>query len=282
MLSNQSEGKDFLTWWKEDFGPALMATRKALEPHIQQWRQIALAVNKALNEFVEEHRESIELWAQFAKIYPQLEPYINNISSGLNDPDFEIANDVIELAHIFAAIDLQKDPSAASLLDVISSEAFQNSLIDFYSSMSLDADRLPLIKEALYLHNSEKYAGSICLLYGQIEGVLTESFEKANYIIINQKKINPVKMDGSVNNKSNLTGLVPKLEHAITRQDQLQSYYSKIKTYELVAGDAEETIPKTRNKILHGSDLGFNTEKRSAQLILWLYSTILQVRVLGI
>lgn len=281
-MSNQSEGKDFLTWWKEDFGPALMATRKALEPHIQQWRQIALAVNKALNEFVEEHRENIELWAQFAKIYPQLEPYINNISSGLNDPDFEIANDVIELAHIFSAIDLQKDPSAASLLDVISSEAFQNSLIDFYSSMSLDADRLPLIKEALDLHNSEKYAGSICLLYGQIEGVLTESFEKANYIIINQKKINSVKMDGSVNNKSNLTGLVPKLEHAITRQDQLQSYYSKIKTYELVAGDAEETIPKTRNKILHGSDLGFNTEKRSAQLILWLYSTILQVRVLGI
>lgn len=281
-MSNQSEGKDFLTWWKEEFEPALMATRKALEPHIQQWRQIALAVNKALNEFVEEHRESIELWTQFAKIYPKLEPYINTISSGLNDPDFEIANDVIELAHIFAAIDLQKDPSAASLLDVISSEEFQNSLIDFYSSMSLDVDRLPLIKEALDLHNSEKYAGSICLLYGQIEGVLTESFEKANYIIINQKKINPVKVDGSVNNKSNLTGLVPKLEHAITRQDQLQSYYSKIKTYELVAGDAEETIPKTRNKILHGSDLGFNTEKRSAQLILWLYSTILQVRVLGI
>ncbi|UDM64318.1 hypothetical protein KIJ96_20305 (plasmid) [Pseudoalteromonas piscicida] len=282
MLSNQPEDKDFLTWWKEDFGPALMETRKVIEPHIQQWRQIVLAVNNALNEFLKEHRESIELWSLFAKIYPQLEPYIDSISSGLNDPDFEIANDVIELAHIFAAIDLQKDPSAASILDVISTEAFQNSLVDFYRSMSLDADRLPLIKEALDLHNSEKYAGSICLLYGQIEGVLTESFEKANYIIINQNKINPVKNDGSVNNESNLTGLVPKLKHAITRQDKLQSYYSKIKTYELVAGDPEETIPKTRNKILHGSDLEFNTEKRSAQLILWLYSTILQVRVLGI
>ncbi|MCF5717501.1 hypothetical protein K3H30_07210 [Aeromonas veronii] len=282
MLSNQPVEKDFLTWWREDFGPALEATRKALEPHIQQWHQIALAVNKALNIFIEEHREIIELWAKFAKIYPQLEPYVGNISSGLNDPDFEIANDVIKLAHIFAAIDLQKDPSAISLLDVISSEVFQNSLISLYRSMTLDENRLPLINEALHLHNSRMYAGSICLLYGQIEGVLTESFEKANYIIINQKIINPVKMDGSVNTKSNLTGLVPKLEHAITRQDQLQSYYSKIKTYELVAGDAEETIPKTRNKILHGSALGFNTERRSAQLILWLYSTILQVRVLGI
>jgi len=46
MLSNQSEGKDFVTWWKEDFSPALVATRKALEPHVKQWRQIALAVKK--------------------------------------------------------------------------------------------------------------------------------------------------------------------------------------------------------------------------------------------
>ncbi|MCF5725801.1 hypothetical protein K3H43_00145 [Aeromonas veronii] len=61
MLSNQPVEKDFLTWWREDFGPALEATRKALEPHIQQWHQIALAVNKALNIFIEEHREIIEL-----------------------------------------------------------------------------------------------------------------------------------------------------------------------------------------------------------------------------
>lgn len=281
-MSNQSASEDFMTWWREDFGPALIATRKAIEPRIQQWRQTSLDFNKVLNDFINEHRESIEVWAQFAKNYPQLKPYIDKVSSGLNDPDFQIANDVVELAHIFSAIDLQKDPSSVSLLDVISGETFQNSLINLYSGMTLDANRLPLIKEALDLHNSGKYAGSICLLYGLIEGVLTESFEKANYIIISQQKINPVKVDGSVNNKSNLTGLVPKLEHAITRQDQLQLYYSRIKTYELVAGHAEETIPKTRNKILHGSDLGFNTEKRSAQLILWLYSTVLQVRVLGI
>lgn len=281
-MSNQQENKDFLTWWKEDFGPALVATREVLEPQIKQWQQIAVAVNKALYEFIEEHRESIELWAQFAKVYPQLESHIDNITSGLDDPDFEIANDVVKLAHIFEAIDLQKDPSAISLLDVITGKSFQSSLVDFYSNLTLNANRLPLIEEALELHNGGHYAGSVCLLYGLIEGVLTESFEKANYIIINQKRINPVKADGYVNNRLNLTGLVPKLEHAITRQDQLQSYYSKIKTYELVAGDAEQTIPKTRNKILHGSELGFNTEKLSAQLILWLYSTILQVRVLGI
>jgi hypothetical protein len=139
-----------------------------------------------------------------------------------------------------------------------------------------------LIDEALKLHNSQYFAGSICLLYGLVEGVLTESFEKANYILIHQRKIAPVEADGSVNKNGNLTGLVPKLKHAITRQDQLETYYRKIITYELVAGDAEQTIPRTRNEILHGGSVDFNTEKRSAQLILWLYSTILHVRVLGV
>ena len=281
-MSNQTKNKDFVTWWMEDFAPALVATRKASEPHIRQWQQYAVAMNKALSEFIEEHRESLELWANFAKIYPELEPYLNNITSGLSDPDFEIANDVVELAHIFEAIDLQKDPNAVTLLDVISNQALQKSLIDFYAGLTLDQNRLLLIKEALELHNKKYYAGSICLLYGLIEGVLTESFEKANYVLINQRKVNPVKADGSINQKSNLTGLVPKLDHAIKRQDELQSYYAKIKTYELVAGDAEQTIPRTRNEILHGGSVSFNTEKHSAQLILWLYSTILHVRVLGI
>lgn len=142
--------------------------------------------------------------------------------------------------------------------------------------------RLPLIKEALELHNRQFYAGSICLLYGLIEGVLTESFEKANYIVLNSNKVNPINPDGATNQKANLTGLVLKLDHAITHQDQLQSYYKKIKSYELVSGDSEKTIPKTRNEILHGGSLSFNTEKRSAQLIVWLYSSILHIRVLGI
>lgn len=277
-MSNQAENKDFLTWWKEDFSPAVIATRKALEPHIQQWQKYGVAISK----FMDDHRESLDLWANFAKVYPQLEPYVNNITSGLSDPDFEIANDVIELAHIFEAIDIQKDPHAATLLDVISNQAFQKSIVDFYAGLTLDQNRISLINEALELHNKKYYAGSICLLYGLIEGVLTESFEKANYVLISQRKVNPVEADGSINQKYNLTGLVPKLDHAITRQDNLQSYYVKIKTYELVAGDAEETIPRTRNEILHGRSLSFNTEKRSAQLIVWLYSTILHVRALGI
>lgn len=281
-MANQDRQKDFFTWWKEDFAPTLIEARKALEPHIRQWKEISIALNSAITSFIYTHREVIELWVNFSKIYPQLEPHINNIIQGLNDPELEIGNDVVRFAHVLESIDLQKDPSAASLLDVISHESFQKSLVDLYGSQSLDQDRLKLINEALELHNKSYYAGSICLLYGLIEGILTECFEKSNYIIINNKSINPIGTDGVVNNRKNLTGLSPKLDHAITHQDQLQAYYTKIKTYELVAGSPDQTIPKTRNEILHGGSTTFNTEKRSAQLILWLYSSMLHVQSLGI
>ena len=68
----------------------------------------------------------------------------------------------------------------------------------------------------------------------------------------------------------------------MTRKDELGKFYEEIKSHKLVKDDEDQTISKTRNDILHGSNMNFNTEKRSAQLILWLYSMILQVRVLGI
>lgn len=255
--------------------------KKEIIATIIKWQEKLSEIEKLLTRFIETHRETIELWIEFSKIYPQLEPYVENIMQGLSDPEFEIANDVVELAHILEAIDLQQAPEAITLIDIISTKRFYTSLIDSYKNTTLDEQRTPLIIEALELHEKEYYAGSICLLYGLIEGVLTESFEKARYIQINGDKVNPIRADKSVDNKSNLTGLAKKLDHASQQGDQLQEYYEKIKTYELVNGDQTQTIPKTRNKILHGGSVNFNSKKRSAQLILWLYSTILHIQPLA-
>ena len=275
-----STQKDFLAWWQQDLAPTILAARKALEPYIKKFNEFSIALDKAFKQFIIEHEETINSWVEFAKIYPTLEPYVNNILKGLHDPDFEIANDVLGMSDIFDAIDLEQDPEAVTLMSLISGENFQKSLSDIFSNLPLNQERLSLIQEALLLHNNTHYGGSICLLYGLIEGILTESFEKANYIVISSKKINPVSPDGYVNKKKNLTGLVPKLDHAIQHQDELSLYYKKIKGYELVAGDADQTIPKTRNTILHGGSVDFNTEKRSAQLILWLYSALLNIQEL--
>ncbi len=183
-MTDSLEQKDFITWWKDDFAPVVAAARKTLEPYIQKLQEISIALNTTLTRFIEEHKDVIELWINFAKIYPKLEPYINNIAVGLNDPEFEVANDVIEIAHIFDAIDLEKEPESISLMNVIAGKNFQQSLLSLYKNALLNQQRLALINEALELHNNKYYGGSICMLYGLLEGVLTESFEKASYIII--------------------------------------------------------------------------------------------------
>ncbi|MFM4836037.1 hypothetical protein ACEUCO_05330 [Aeromonas veronii] len=281
-MVDKQDNKDFFTWLREDLAPELAAAQKSWEPYIYRFQQYATAINKALICFIEEHRDTLALWVELSKVYPKLEPHINNIISGLDDPELEIANDVIRVVHVIESIDLNKDPSTASLLDVISTDSFQNSLIDAYLNLKLDQDRLGLIKEALELHNKKYYAGSVCLLYGLLEGTITESFERAGYIIRTKGNIRAVKESGLGGSDKPLNGLVPKINHAITCKDELESYYHKMKTYELVSGDQNKTLPRERNAVLHGNSVTFNTERHSAQLILWLYSTILHVRILVI
>jgi len=276
-MSEVGEQKDLLIYLQENITPTIIAIGKTLEPFIQFIEEH----KEPFIRFIEEHKETIELWVQFAAIYPKLELYIDNISKGLNDPDFEIANDVVKFAHILDAIDLEKSPEAITIMSVISSELFQKSVNDFYLNSCLDKRRLPLIQEAMLLHKLGYYGGSICLLYGLIEGVLTESFIKNKYIFCNNDLINPISHNGTVNSKKNLTGIVAKLDHAISYEDPLKTYYQKIKSYKLVSGESGGTISKTRNSILHGGSVDFNKERRSAQLLMWLYSVLLHVDALG-
>ena len=278
-MTNQSENEETINWFRTEFPLFLADTRKTVKPHIEQWRKTITETRQTLNKFVKEYQAYIDIWVKLAEVYPQLEPHVDNIIVGIDNTEFQVGTDIIELAHIFEAIDLQSDPDTTSILSVISSKNFQKSLIHSYNDSTLNIDRLSLIEEALELHNNEYYAGSICLLYGQFEGVITESFIKVEYIFEDDGKVKAIGTNGK---KCTLNGLVAKIDHGIARNDKLNIFYKKVKNHELVKDDKEQTISKTRNGILHGSNVNFNTEERSAQLILWLYSIILQVRVLGV
>lgn len=223
-MINQSENEETFNWLRKDFPLFLADTRENLKPYIEQWRKTVTETRQALNKFAKEYQADIDIWVNFAKVYPQLEPHVDNIITGIDNTEFQVGTDIIELAHIFEAIDLQSDPDATSILSVISFKNFQKSLIHSYHETTLNIDRLPLIQEALELHNNEYYAGSICLLYGQFEGVLTNSMEKAGYIIKKGNKIEAV-ASNEKGKKDKLSGLVPKLAHAIKMEDELQKFY---------------------------------------------------------
>jgi len=226
---------------------------------------------RSLSGWLTSHREEIEAFYLFLQHFDKIQPHIDNMLIGLNDPDFDIGNDVISISDIIESVDLDKDPEAASLMDVIANITFQEGLIKIYESTSLRKERVGLMRDAFKMHNEKIYSGSICLLYGLIEGVLTDAFVKIGFLMEKDGEIK------GINNKSKefrITGLAGKIIEAKKHPNSKIEYLEKLSAYELIAGDEKSTITKTRNSILHGNVLDFNNEKRSAQLILWLSSTL--------
>lgn len=191
-----------------------------------------------------------------------------------------LARDVVDLAFVFDCIDLEKDPESISLLSLIAAPKFQSSLLNFYGCLNLDKDRIPLITEAFSLHNSRYFAGSVCLLYSILEGVVTESLCSKNVI---SRRANGgyegVLSESKKGKSAPLPGLAKKIDCVPAESSgEVGKFYEKFKACQLVSGDLESTILKRRNAVLHGSSVDFNVEKHSAQLILWLYSFVLHER----
>lgn len=228
---------------------------------------------------VERNPDFVKRMCEFFSIYPDLEPHLQRISDDLtNDPEFKTVSDYLTLPQIIGAIDIENDVSKTSLLTVIGDEKFHCEIIEFYKTLPLDQRRVVLIEEALLLHRLKYYAGSICLLYGLIEGTITETFEKTNVL---------VKRNGRLYKKSKkrsdeeVTGLKQKISLGAEAFQQLSEYFRTMSAYKLcVKKGSKDTISNTRNSILHGNSLDFNKEKRSAQLILWFYSVELNMKVI--
>lgn len=229
---------------------------------------------KSLSDWMSSHREEIEALHLLFKHFDKIQPHVDNMLIGLSDPDFDIGNDVISISDIIESVDLDKDPEAASLMDVINNIAFQEGLIKIYESTSLRKERVSLMRDAFKMHNEKIYSGSICLLYGLIEGVLTDAFVESGFLTEKDGKLIGISKQQK---EFKVNGLVDKINQAKRHPDSKIDYLNKLSAYELINGDEESTIAKTRNRILHGNVLDFSNEKRSAQLILWLSSTLTYV-----
>jgi len=226
---------------------------------------------RSLSDWLASHREEIEAFYLVLQHFDKIQPHVDNMLIGLNDPDFDIANDVISVSDIIESVDLDKDPEAASLMDVIANITFQEGLIKIYESTSLRKERINLMRDAFKMHNEKLYSGSIFLLYGLIEGILTDALIEIEVLFEKDGRIK-----GIDNNSKEMpiNGLAGKIDQAKKHDNSKIEYLEKLSAYKLITGDEKSTITKTRNSILHGNVLDFNNEKRSAQLILWLSSTL--------
>ena len=237
-------------------------------------------VTKPLAQLINAHRNTFEKLTHIANEYKKREKHINNVLIDLENPDFKIISEnIISLADVYVAIDLDSDPDKFSIFTILSSDDFHTSLLDIYSNIGLDKKRSTIISEALQLHRNAFYCGSTCLLYSLIEGVLTEYLAKSGYIIEDCGKF----FYTNKNKKIKLNGLRQKLDcikkfPALLTTDI--SVLEKLDSFQFICDNEESTVSKIRNLVMHGTCIDFN-EKRSGQLILWLFSLLMHLKILN-
>ena len=117
-MTNKYGNEETINWLRKDVPLLLADTRENLKPYIEQWRKTVTETRQALNKFAKEYQADIDIWVKLAEVYPQLEPHVDNIIAGIDNTEFQVGTDVIELAHICEAIDLQSDPAANVMASV--------------------------------------------------------------------------------------------------------------------------------------------------------------------
>jgi hypothetical protein len=215
--------------------------------------------------------------------------------SEFDDPDFKIY-EILNFSELFSIVkteDLDNSTFVYKLERVPDGKIFRDNFLKLYDQTGLNLERKKVLKDILDLHQKEFYSGSVTLAYSQIEGVLSDMFVELKAIALNANNTY-IKLDVNSSPKLNkkgeeiyLKGLVSKINHLceinkkayngiiIRNIDPNGSDEQLIlNSYELNFSEKESTISSTRNKILHGQDISYFSPKRSAQLILWLYSIL--------
>lgn len=183
--------------------------------------------------------------------------------------------DFIEDSHLEAIVEryISTKPNGMHLLEFASFQPFTDLFMKLIKRCPFcDPKRRPIFKEAFDLYKNQFFAGSICLLYGQIEGLITDlllyekqMYRRRGYLYSRSLGTKPRK----------IVGLKLKLEvadnHPKTRWITQLGAYGEFKT---VNGNQRLTL--SRNAVLHGDELNNLNQEHAFILIMWVYYLFVQ------
>lgn len=214
------------------------------------------------------HSHLISSLRQFAST----EPYLSVMADALEyESDEPMANDVLNLLYFWQMV-YQKEPAPEqfSLLNLIQTDYFQKSLLGAFDAMHLgefQAQRRGVIEESLKLDRQRYDAGCITVLYGQIEGILTDLLIEHGYLQQKENKfIDVYKI---------IPGLkaheVKSLWHKVKIASEINPYFLNLNALKM---DNSSTVTMTRHNMIHGADVTHFTQARSFILWIWLFAVM--------
>ncbi len=212
------------------------------------------------------HGQLVQALRQLA----QTEPYFDVLADQIEfESDEPIANDALNLLY-FWKISHENEAEMAefSLLDLIEKDYFQRALLHTLDVLQI-GENLPLhrqtITQCLQMYQQQLYAGAITVLYGQIEGILTEALAERGYLQLKQTKyLDVYKIVPGLKGHE-----VKSLWHKVKIASDINPYFLELNALKM---DNSCNVTAERHNIVHGSDLEHFTRERSFILFIWLFA----------
>jgi hypothetical protein len=238
-------------------------------PAIKQAEQIGSYIRKISNHpALEIAMKNIAAWEEQQQKYaPHLDKILDELQ---NNANYSEALVTIPVRQIFRLIVNSEKVEDMNLLNIINQDVFKRVLLRFFDEINLGShfkSRKPLIEEAFQLYQLGLYAGCLCLLHSQFEGIITDYLIFKGVLvkkIVNSKtKFNKV-LDGS-----NVTGLAVKIELA----KNINESFKRLESFNF-DNDKNIKFHNDRNDVLHGSNITNFSAERCFVVFIWIDSIL--------
>lgn len=256
-----------------------------------QWEKMISEVTKAAAQTVHVHKDALQ---QMLRISGQIASSFSNICipripekviarfqyinllKEIKWPLFLIYDEEFEKDITKACSDRNK---STSILEVViqycNENYFRNMLSAWIDSTAINPDRIPVLQEALLMHNNRYYYSSTSILMCQIYGIAADIVDLAdrNGLVADKDDKELVSQHYNIDydkidrEKGRLMQTILFTENGVILWDAMASY---LKDEILCSSDSAERwrCQPLRNKICHGVQLNYGTIEHSLKAIL--------------
>ena len=241
-------------------------------PQHQHGKQLGKSILTEANQFLHAMTaEQHQFLMRTLGVLSQNEPYFGVLAEQLNQPaDAKVANDALNLIHIWTLIERNETQTDFNLLDVINTEYFQAEVLEAFDALQIGdhkAQRRLVIQEAFKLYDMQCFVGCVPVLYAQLEGLLTDILLERGYLTQNQTKfIDVYKIVPGLKGHE-----IKSLWHKVKIACEMNVYFLELVAYKM---DNSSTVTMSRHNILHGTDVSHFSQGRSFVLFIWLFSVL--------
>ena len=162
-----------------------------------------------------------------------------------------------------------------TILELINTDRFRKKLLSKFDQIEISEkfqNRKKIIEEALELYKLKYFSGCLCLLYSQLEGIITDYLLSKNRIeeyTYNKKTCYKKYGQNAEHKKNRIGGLFDKIDLC----KEINDNFFRLKEYRLDS-DENMMLSDSRNQVIHGSNINNFDEKTCFTIFIWINSII--------